>query len=216
MFVIGGQREHAVMPDPHHEAPAGGGGSTATGRLAAFGPDPFASLEEAAPVVASEPDLSPPPAPERSAETPDSIMQVIRGGGGDGAPPEVSMRVVHGGQDESGGESSAAGTGGAELVLGDEVARQLAEDLVAALAATYPEKITRARNDGQWEFHLGDVIRDARDDFRAALAAGDSDRDELFNGALRHLLSRGAAAASPAPADADDAEPGSSELESGG
>jgi len=215
MFVIGGQRELAVMPEPGREAPARAGKSESRSGLGAgIGPDPFASLEESSPTSSVEPEHAPPPAPStsstppaqsttpRPAEASESIMQVIRGGGAPSEPPEVTMRVVRGGRAEDQSQSTDRGTAGAERVLEDEGARRLAEDLVAALAATYPEKIARARNDDQWEFHLGDVIRDARADFRAALAAGDSDRDELFNGALRHLLARGAAelrGSSPGP-----------------
>ena len=75
----------------------------------------------------------------------------------------------------------------AGLVLRSEEVRHLAKELVQAVAATYPERLTRARADGRWETHLGEVIREAWGDFRAALPNA-VDSDEHFRQALNQVL----------------------------
>lgn len=76
---------------------------------------------------------------------------------------------------------------GSGLVLRSEEVQLLAEELVQAVAATYPERLTRARADGRWETHLGEVIREAWADFRAALPEA-ADSDEHFRRALNQVL----------------------------
>jgi hypothetical protein len=100
------------------------------------------------------------------------------------------MRVLRG-RPQAGSPAREDGSGasdGAYLALSEESAGRLAEELVAALAATYPARLARARGDGQWTFHLGDVIDDARADFHRAIGDGLPDGDRLFDAALERLL----------------------------
>jgi hypothetical protein len=99
-------------------------------------------------------------------------MQVVRGG------PKPPAAVPEGDDDA---------LGGAHLALSEEAAGRLAEELVEALAATYPARLARARADGQWMFHLGDVIDEARTDFHRAIGDALPIGDQLFDAALERL-----------------------------
>ncbi len=76
------------------------------------------------------------------------------------------------------------------MLVADE-AEQLAREMIQAVAAAYPERVQRARNDGRWDVHFGDLIRQVWTDFRDAAADGDASARDHFRRALNQVLAEG-------------------------
>ncbi len=67
--------------------------------------------------------------------------------------------------------------------------RQIAEDLVTAIAGTQAEALAAARADQRWDAHLGQVIREAWTNYQACAGADAS--DEHFRALLNRILAEG-------------------------
>ena len=144
------------------------------------------------PVAAESPESAPPEPYSTLEVTPvrrDSVTARIRLGR---SAVERPLLISHGyglGDTPAGTEPPPAD---AMLGLSAAEMRQIAEDLVMAIAGNHAEQVALARADQRWDAHLGPAIREAWTDYQAFVGSA-PDAGEQFRNALNSILADGRA-----------------------
>jgi hypothetical protein len=191
LFTVGGPRHSKFEPFSPRVAVEAAPAPAPVPQAAVSTPRPEATASE--PVKSDRQQA----AEDRRQTAPTTMREEmgVEKGLGDGRrerhrrPPAAFLNAPEGPADSAVADVSRDSPVG--IRLDADGVRQLAQELVEVLAATYPDRVAQARRHGRWEAHLGEIVREAWADFRSSVPSGQTDADAHFRSALNDILCEG-------------------------